>query len=199
MSTKIYDGMRATDRNPFRVQRRIKEVLEPLFLAKFDAALAKALANPGRPWDTVFPTLFPRSSPERARWEAPISARRWEVGDDLYDLIVALQRTASHTFSDLDFGYDAILVPNGHGISHQPLVLVFSEHGGNEYRKALMDAGVTEEYGYWNNSDGPDEMSAAAWAEREKAWSKLNVPSQDGLSIPMPSKVDTAYRERPLP
>jgi hypothetical protein len=74
------------------------------------------------------------------------------------------------------------------------LVLVFSERAGDEYRQALIDAGVVTEYGYWDNTDGPEGMSAADWAAREKAWGALNVPSEDGLKIQMPSQVQTVYR-----
>ena len=198
MSTKIYNGMRAVDRNPFRVQSRIKETLEPIFLAKFDDALKKAVSETGKRWDEVFPALFPNSAPEHARWEQaiPEPASRFEIADTLYTLIVALQQTATHTFSDLDFGYEVLLLPNGRGVSDRPLVLLFSERGGEEYRKALVDANVAEEYGYWDNSDKPDGVTDAAWAERRRAWSKLEVPRSDGLSIAMPSRFDSAWRVR---
>lgn len=189
MSTKIYNGLRATDKNPFTVQRRIKEVLEPLFFAKFDEALKKAVSETGRPWETVF-EMFPGTKPE------PIPEGRFMIADTLYGLIESLYKSTSHTFSPLDFGYEAVLLPNGLGIAREPLVLVFAEHGGEEYRKALVDAGVVEQYGYWDNSDRPKSVNADEWVERRKAWDKLETPRKDGMFIMMPGRLDTAWSDR---
>lgn len=191
MSTKIYDGMRAIDRNPFRVQRRIKETLEPIFKAKFNFALTTALENSGKPWNEAFPDIV--FGVPSARWQQPIPSGRWETGDQLYDMIVELYGTKRRTFTSLDFGYEAVLLPDGRGVTLSPLVLVFSERGGNEYRKALMDAGVIEDYGYWDNSDEPEDVSPVEWRKREKAWKKLDTPRADGLMIAMPSKFEAAY------
>ena len=196
MSTKIYDGLIAMDRNPFRVQSRIKNVLEPIFLAKFDAATDVAMSNAGKNWSDVFPALFPMSDPKRERWNKPIPASRFEMADQLYSLIVDLYEGITRTFSDLDFGYEVILLPNGRGIAHRPLVLVFSERAGDEYREALIGANVVEDYGYWNNTDEPDDMDMQEWEQRRRAWDKLDTPRVDGLTIAMPSRITTAFMDR---
>lgn len=196
MSTKIYDGLIAMDRNPFRVQSRIKNVLEPIFLAKFDAATDVAMSNAGKNWDDVFPMLFPRRHPARDRWQKPIPTDAFEVREDLYRLITDLYKSPSHTFSDLDFGYEVFLMPNGRGIAHRPLVLVFSEQAGNEYREALINAQVVEDYGYWNNTDEPEDVDPQEWAERKQAWSKLEIPASDGLVIGMPGTLTTVWMNR---
>lgn len=193
MSTKIYDGLIAADRNPFRVQARIKEALEPLFIARFTKAREAAENQRGKPWDEAFPGLFPRTAPQHARWQAPIPDRAFNVAEQLYQLIDDLYQTPTHTFTELDFGYEAALIPNGRGISFSPLVLVFSERGGGDYRRALLEAGVVYEYGYWNNTDQPDEVTDQQWREREKAWDKLNAPRGDGLFIFQPSLFDCLY------
>lgn len=192
MSTKIYDGLIATDLNPFAVHRKIRDVLEPLFHARFAAAVAQAQEHADEPYDLAFPTVRWRSERYQSLAAKKIDARAtYQLCDDLYELIVKLQDDPTHTFTDLDFGYHAVLVPNGNGILiHNPLVLVFSEAAGKDYRQALIDAGVVEEYGYWDNSDAPKRLSAAEWEQRETAWDLLDVPSRDGLNITMPSQFD---------
>lgn len=44
-----------------------------------------------------------------------------------------------------------------------------------------------EEYGYWNNSDQPDEISDAAWRTRGKRWDRIlglkGIPSEAGATF----------------
>lgn len=194
MSTKIYDGLLATSRDPFVVRRRIKEVLEPLFYDKFNAAWTLALEGQkrGETWGQTFGWI-----PEAVGSASSlIPNTEYEVASQLYSMVEKLYSVPTHTFTFLDFGYEVCLLENGRGGLEPPLVLVFSEHGGRDYRKALIDAGVVVEYGYWNNSDEPDDVSPEEWSEREKAWSKLDVPRSDGLFMQMPSSFEAIYSKR---
>lgn len=182
MSTKIYNGLRATDTNPFRVQKRVRAVIEPLFQARFTAAVAKAKENIGHEWGDVF-------SMGREGIEGVIPDQAYRISEKLYDLVERLRNSPVHTFSDLDFGYEVVVLPNGHGITQKPLLLVFAERGGDEYRQALIAAGVVTEYGYWDNTDKPSDLHPSEWSSRRKAWSKLNVPREDGLFIPQLSRM----------
>lgn len=194
MSTKIYDGLIAVRKHPFTIQAQIKAVLEPHFLAKFRAASDHAEKHVGESWEEVFPGMFSTASPSAAEAAKPIPEGKRARDTQLYKLVELLYKTPTHTFTNLDFGYEAVLLPNGRGLVHSPLVLVFSERGGDDYRKALIDAGVVKEYGYWDNTDPEDGVSETEWDEREKAWSKLDVPRQDGLFISQPSNFETVWR-----
>jgi hypothetical protein len=190
MSTKIYDGLIAVDKNPFRVQRKLKEALDSAWSHAFVAAIRHTMSesDKGRTWAEVWDLP---NKPRYAEWQGPIEVKGpSNAADKLYDLMMVLKSDPAHTFSDLDIAYDAIILPNGRGISKEPLVMVFSERLGSAMRDALKNLGIVREYGYWNNSDRPEGLTAEQWEERRRAWDKLDVPAQDGLSIGLPSRFD---------
>ena len=189
MSTKIYDGMIAVDKNVFTAQRKIKEVIEPMFYDQFYAALDMVRKNPDKTWLELFEIFW---SSRYAAWGVKIGDEtEYQLDFRLYDLIETLRKDPRHTYSTLDFGYEVVLLPNGRGLSAEPLALLFSERGGNAYRSALIEADVLREYGYWDNADEPDDVTDAEWRQRGRAWSQLNVPRDDGLLIQTPSRAST--------
>ncbi len=189
MSTKIYDGMIAVDKNVFTAQRKIKEVIEPMFYDQFYAALDMAQKNPDKTWLELFGIS---GSSRYAAWDTKIGEEvRYQLDFRLYGLIETLRKDPRHTFSSLDFGYEVLLLPNGRGLSAEPMVLLFSERSGNAYRAALIEADVLREYGYWNNTDQPAGVTDAEWRQRRRAWSQLDVPRDDGLLIQTPSRAST--------
>jgi len=197
MSTKIYDGLIATRRNAFKVQRDIKAVIEPIFFDKFDQAAAALDGAEGNTWaETIKDVLWSKPHYGEFGYKPVGKPTSYGTRSDLYELIVLLKNDPFHTFTELDFGYDVVLLPNGEGLEWNPLVLLFSERSGDEYRKALISAGVVREYGYWNNTDSQDGVSDDEWRRRERAWSKLNVPADDGLSFRMPGEYETVWAKR---
>lgn len=40
-------------------------------------------------------------------------------------------------------------------------------------RQQLLDSGIAEDFAYWNNSDRPENVSAAQWRHRSRVWDKL--------------------------
>lgn len=199
MSTKIYDGMIAVDKNPFTVMQRIKEVIEPMFYEQYFAAyeMVRAEFDKGeesKTWLELFGP-FPTADDRYAEWDRKISEdAKFLLDTKLYKLIEALQDDPKHTFTSLDFAYRVILLPNGRGAGAHPLVLLFSERGGSEYRSALVDADVLEEYGYWDNTDQPDEITDKEWRHRKRAWDTLDVPADDGLLINTPSRTSVQIK-----
>lgn len=193
MSTKIYGGMISTGMNPFSLHKKIRKVVEPIFHAKFAETMALLLEHKGEKWGDVIRDIRWTSPRYSSFGETAIVGNTIDISERLYGLIVLLQRDPMHTFTDLDFGYDAILLPNGRGLKHKPLVLLFSERAGDEYREALIEAGVVQEYHYQNQSDQPSEISEAEWDQRRQAWSALDIPARDGLSISMPSRFESWY------
>ena len=189
MSTKIYDGMIAVEDNVFTAQRKIKEIIEPMFYDQFFAALDMVRENPDKTWLELFQIFW---SSRYAAWDTKIGDEtEYQLDFRLYDLIETLRRDPRHTFSSVDFGYEVVLLPNGRGLGVEPLALLFSERGGNAYRAALIEADVLREYGYWDNVDEPDDVTDAEWRQRGRAWSQLDVPRDDGLLIQMPSRAST--------
>jgi hypothetical protein len=186
VSTKIYDGMIATDHNALEVGNRIRAVIEPIFKQKYFDAVDRAHANVGMTWADVF--HLHGTGKLKEKWDFPIEDNLYETPRHMYHLIQELRDFPTWTYTEYDFGYSVSILENGNGIACRPLVLLFSEAFGKEYRQALEDAGVVEEYGYWNNTDQPDYLTDAQWDEREKAWDKLDVPADQGFIIPILSK-----------
>lgn len=186
MSTKIYDGLIATTPNVWETAKRIRSTVEPMFRLKFDEAMEKAKAREGESWKEVFDLYMTGTLSEK--WDKPIKYDLWNTPRDMYDLITELRDCPVRTFSGLDFGYTVVLLENGRGRTLPSLVLLYSENYGREYRAALEEGGIVTEYGYWNNTDQPEGVSDREWNQREKAWSFLNVPADEGLSIDLPTK-----------
>lgn len=180
MSTTIYDGMIAVDADPFTAARRIREVLEPRFFKAFLEIRASLHALPaGSTW----------ADSGRFDDDRIIEPRRIDV--DLHGKIMDLHRSTEWTFTTADIGYDVTLLPNGAG--GEPLVLVFGEQA-RLYAQDLRGAGVTREYGYWDNSDRPEDVTAAQWKVRRQAWSGVfdASPAQVGLGFSCPGWVECA-------
>lgn len=184
MSLTIYDGLRATASNPFDVARQVREVLEPMFHAKFKSAYEIAKENKGKLWSEVCFGASESVIPNHC------------IDFELYQIVKNLHNTQKHTFSDLDFGYDVLLYRNAAG--GNPLILVFGENA-REYREQLITQGIATDYGYWDNSDEDEDVSAADWDTRKTAWSEFadqNAVSTS-LMISIPDSVETSVKLLP--
>lgn len=178
MSIKIHNGLRATVSDPFLLGTKIREVLEPEFHKSFRSFYTKAKTAPeGSTWDSVFycgdESVIPNHS----------------VDHFLYKIVKSLHESTCHTFTDLDIGYNVTMMPNSAGV--MPLVLVFGENQ-RHYTELLIEAGVVEEYGYWDNADEED-LTKEEFEERKQAWMILDsdAPSEVGLEIQFPSGIST--------
>jgi hypothetical protein len=182
MSLTIYEGLRATANDPFEVARQVRAILEPMFHAKFKSAYEKAKENKGSLWSEVFFGASESTIPELYRMDL-----------DLYQIVKNLHSSPQHTFSDLDFGYDVLLYKNAAG--GNPLILVFGEKA-RDYRQLLITAGAAEDYGYWDNADEDEDVSAEDWATRKLAWSDFGDIStgNNSLMILIPDSIETSVK-----
>lgn len=177
MSSKIYGGLRSTIRDPFELGLKVREIIEPIFMRKVDEAVTLLDANPETNLDNFFYPLGGK----------PVD-RGFDNADTVINAVEKLRKSVRRTFSDYDFGYEVILIPNRYS-AEKPLLMIFSE-ASDEYTQALLDADVVEEYGYWDNTDRPEEVTAKEWKQRKKAWGALlesfTSPAEIGLSIANP-------------
>ena len=176
MSTKIYDGLIATDKDVFLVAKRIRETLEPKFLNE---------------WKKIAETV--KTLPDTATWNDTNGYfyGKEQINKDtraIFRKIVELNRIPRITIENADIMYSVVLVENNNG--GNPLVLVFGSQS-QENIKALIKSGVVEDYGYWNNTDEPEDVTEEEWEERRKAWSLIYnaSPSEVGLLIESPSNI----------
>lgn len=182
MSIKIYDGLRAAIKEPFELAEQIQNVLDPVFLEYFKSAYIEAKSSlesdPASTWESIFHTGGTKE------------IDKYSIDFDLYQIVENLQKSDRFTYSKLDFGYELTLHSNATG--GNPLVLIFGTKS-REYAELLINAGVLEEYGYWNNTDMAEGVSLEEWEEREIAWSKFADPKLDyrGLVVSMPSRIES--------
>lgn len=131
------------------------------------------------------------ASPNFGPHDAPISYSR--------DLL--RKRMKAHRASgrrDVGFDFDAELCLIAH--KGQAYLMLFAEDP--EFLKLLDSLPGVEEYGYWDNVDRPDGVSAPAWARRGRNWDAAipsGIPGAHGLTIrlecdpfPFPGPEDVA-------
>lgn len=120
------------------------------------------------------------------------------LGDDapenyaaVHRRIVELDRQSTWTFDLLDIAFTATLLRG----RDWPLLLITGEKAG-DYTEALIDAGVAERYGYWDNVDPEKGLTEQEWGLRRADWGRalsrtgqpdFNLsPAEAGLTISYP-------------
>lgn len=97
----------------------------------------------------------------------------------LADEVDALFHQRIHTLDPLDVQYSVSLLP---APGRRPLAIVRSENP-QPYIDTLLDQGVMLDCCYYDNSDRPEDVSAAGWAGRKKLWgSALSRPGAEPFS-----------------
>jgi hypothetical protein len=110
---------------------------------------------------------------------------------EVWEEINELHNASLRSFDSKSIGYDAVLLPHH-------LVLIFTEH--TVYRDMLINSGIVEEYGFWDNTDMPEDVSDADWVLRRHHWESAlggdfsMTPSEAGLSFTFPSRYATIVK-----
>jgi hypothetical protein len=164
MSTKIYSGLR--------------------FRRGVDAAKAKAALDRARNriqpnvekafMETVVRLLVFRADVQMVGLEAPGKG----VAIQFFDDMQALCKTG-----DYDLRVELFLDPAGRYVYAIP-------YGSRAMNRLLMEnLPEAESYGYWNNTDAPDDVSAREWNRRGVVWDRVlgdtGIPSRNGLLFEM--------------
>lgn len=185
MSIKLYEGMIGTSSDPFQVADAIRGVLEPIFYKKFFGYVDEASTlETKEEFEERF--YIPDNIEKVNVWGE--SGYKSHTLDIVWGYVNALSRSNSRTFSELDFSYNVSIIPNK--TEGNPLVLIFSEYN---YYTDLINSGVVEEFGYWNNSDPGGDITESEWEARERAWGYLieddKSPSECGLQFSSPGRM----------
>jgi hypothetical protein len=201
VSTTIYGGLIATDNNVFTVAKAIRELIEPVYYEKYAAHYDVIKAS------DLSVAAYLRENPrnningfinvEELITKAGISDDKialYRVDSDLWNVMDALDKESTHTFSDADIFYHVSLMENLTG--GNPLVMVFGTDN-EEYTKILTDHGIVAEYGYWDNTDPEEGISDDEWEQRKKAWGVLiegagKSPHEVALGFDSPSRMSSA-------
>lgn len=94
---------------------------------------------------------------------------RWKKAGKLIELLREAAKDPQRSIFDLTFGWNLYIAPGA--------MFVLASPWGSMSREAgkLVPKWV-EEYGYWDNTDRPDEISARKWRQRELDWEIACAP-----------------------
>lgn len=183
MSTKLHHGHRITlGADPFDLIVQARAVLDPVrdrLDAKILAQLATRIIDQATYGQGGHPTPEPTGNPGvDALHREILSNPIWRAFNE-YD--EEQRKLSVHSFGhdpnrfELAFGRD----PDTERIG----VLVYTER--SELSDAFQALPQVEAYGYWNNTDQPDDVSDAEWADRRTFWDRVlgdGVPIERTLS-----------------
>lgn len=106
------------------------------------------------------------------------------TGAELYAMLTKLFHSPEHDFLGKDIFYDCVVLQAESG---RILVLFYAQD--QDYYEALTASGVVVPYGYWNNSDEPEEVTQEEWEQRKNDWLVLDTdtPADTGLTFSQPT------------
>lgn len=180
MSTKIYDGVRIEVASAYELTQLVKSIRErllPIAQQEYYKALAKMLEQ----------------AYAYQKYQVNLDGglqNFTEIKDTAPDSLVSvLSQTARQTINanksaqtilefvrELDFDVKLMVfaLPDGRflGIPYAENSALFN---------ALMETPEIKEYGYWDNTDKPTEISKKAWKKRKDDWN-LALP---GIGVPL--------------
>lgn len=182
MSTKIYSGAKIESNILFYVEdtmRRMKEEMLTVVEADYRRVYARCLCQMA---------YYLNGNPETLILSGDIDPAKYngKTTDDLSfwlvrqfrELVNKNQSTVfvSDTCSDVDFDFNVSLLP----LPDKTLLIPFGENA--KCRKIFQK--YTQEYGYWNNCDKPDEISDEEWEQRRHDWDLvlpgIGIPKENG-------------------
>lgn len=172
MSTKIYNGLRLKIDGLGDLHEKVTE---------WRATVAKLQLE----HDAKITAQFAASKIDDAAMKdevvyGAVHAVGWEIHDRRREVEKTQRRDP---LIDTEFTLVVMPYPAGDMI----LAIAYSER--QDWIKQFRALPWVEEYGYWNNTDKPDEVSDEEWEEREKAWTAatksdpLDRPGAAGFTI----------------
>lgn len=187
MSTKIYDGLIANTKDPFEAARQIREVLDVIYAEKL-VELYEIVEKHRKDGSTYAELNKEILILDYESFEEP---SKTIISSDLttVKIVEKLKSCQQRTMCNYDIGYNVTFIENGNK-GENLLVLIYSAYNG--YMEEILKSGVVSEYGYWNNTDEPDDVTEEEWEIRKKAWDKLDIPADDGVSFGNPSYLTSA-------
>lgn len=172
MSTKIYNGLLIDFPGSFsdlrtELIRLAKEEIKPVAELEFTKMFAKA----------VFFQMDINAWANRhivaqnAHTLSEVTVNVWTI---INDEIVSI-KTSNKRSPLVDFEFCITLFP----LSNKILAIPYCEQ--KSILSVLKNQPYVKEYGYWNNTDKPDELSDSEWETRSKDWDAAFVNNGIGL------------------
>lgn len=181
MSTKIHNGFLFAFSHGFGYQgaledlQKLRDELKPVVDELYGATLLELAVGyiDGQHKGQDLPTGSPVSRAHRE-----LRNRQKEI------------KTTGYRDPMVDFGFEVSLLPLKQG-KHSSFLLGIYHTEQEKFAEALKAKHWFIEYGYWNNSDRPDDVSKAEWARRKKDWDTAlpgaGIPSMHGFNFTLVS------------
>jgi len=190
MSTKIYNGFRFTTMDFRKIHKYLMEFrleLEPLIQAKYSKFLAIRCTTMH---DRLVMGMHPGCDGEHEE-NAYKHGVLVQAFCEFEERIRRMRKTNQRD-PIIDFEVSMAIIP----IPMKMLGIIYTEQA--EFQQLWFDKPFVKEYGYWNNTDKPDELTNRQWDRRRKDWDIAlehfgGIPSMNGFSIDCTTK----YTGRP--
>ena len=200
MSIKIYDGMKFKNAPTLSEARDIifkfKEKVIEHYRKKYYELLAEGVvgiyddAMMGRKVGYSFPDSFKKDVMHKID---SFSERKSSL---VYRVHHAIERKSElfkeqslrgHIYWRFDFDCNVSIIPS----NDEVFVLIYTQD--QEVKNMFSNMDEIEEYGYWDNVDPPDDLTAEQWDARGEEWEValpgIGIPSKCGFSIDVVSEV----------
>lgn len=170
MSTKIYDGMIFESDNLTKFYNIIEKIDTEAKIIK-DDLIIKLIA---KKYQYYFDNKITKEEIIRDFHKIPIKEVNYFL-DNKYPLLYNLRDLINYRCKNVlhsmerDVDYDLDLVINFAPVNKNILIYPYYEY--SEYGEVLLK--YFSKYGYWNNSDKPDNISSKDWNTRRKRWDKV--------------------------
>lgn len=203
MSTKLYDGVRLAVgpgiKDLLALQADLRKTMSPVLQAEYAklcnraaayAAMARFGQTPSNEWTdwSQFKNLDPGKF-------------AIHVDHALRDAIANAEsaRTILNADMDLSLSFRLAVLP----AYRKTLAVPFTEN--QALSQAFLNHPAVSEYGYWDNTDRPEDLSRKQWDARKRAWNQalpgIGVPREHGLVLTILDENDIRYdaRNQPIP
>lgn len=179
MSTKIYNGFRIPSVRNLKSIKEITERIRPGIEELAKEKLSKFYVI--RSIESLYERAFPQwRDSER---EKPINEKDsvyYQVWNELMDR----QRTMvkeQRRDPAIDVDFSLVFIPHAGGT----IGIYYSED--EKMSDLWLMQPEVQSYGYWNNTDRPDDVTPREWNDRKKAWDKAfektSVPAEAGFTV----------------
>lgn len=208
MSTKIYNGLKLPNMSVFELNEMYKILrskLIPLAQQEYYKFIAKI-------YQAAY--VYPKLGINICEYDIDMKNLPHEADND--EILLFAKREACEIINktrnavlwadaepDADFEVSLSILP----ISDAILCIPSANNSilSKELKALLIDYFHVEEYGYWDNTDMPDELTEDEWNKRREDWNKalpdaLGVPRQNGFVIKLvDSEFDLTKRAGGIP
>lgn len=182
MSTKIYNGFKLNFAGNFSELRKdlmqmSKSVIKPKVIELFNAVLANMVY-------TEFDTrLFEANKDWDSKTEVKVSDFSGAYVEAWHKLCGRIQDIGETRYRDtlVDFEFSIVLFP----MANKMLGIPFTSN--RELEKLWFRRSDVEQYGYWNNTDPPEDVTEEEWdargAEWDEALGESGIPAESGFTF----------------